>query len=84
MNITQPMDFPTIMNYELRIMNLSRHARPMRRTSVRLYVVVFHQMWITQQLCIMHYELCIIKGVSKRNHHILIHPYNFSLLILNS
>ena len=58
MNITQPMDFPTIMNYELRIMNLSRHARPMRRTTVRLYVVVVHQMrGISQQLCIMNYAL---------------------------
>ena len=44
MNITQPMDFPTIMHYELRIMNLSRHARPMRRTSVRLYERMYYQM----------------------------------------
>ena len=90
MNITQPMDYPTIMNYELRIMNLSRHARPMRRTTYDTHVRaslregVLSDAWISQQLRIMHYELCIIKGVSKRNHHILIHPYNFSLLILNS
>ena len=58
MNITQPMDFPTIMHYELRIMNLSRHARPMRRTTVRLYVVVVHQMW--KFPTITHYELCIM------------------------
>ena len=48
------------MHYELRIMNyeLYRHARPMRRTTVRLYERMYYQMrGISQQLCIMNYAL---------------------------
>ena len=57
------------MNYEL-----CRHARPMTRTSVRLYVVVVHQMWnfptiMNYELRIMNYEGCIKQ--------MLIHPQFF-------
>ena len=45
------------LNYAFLIMNLL----PDTRTSVRLYVRVgLPDVWISQQLCIMHYELCIM------------------------
>ena len=45
-------------NYELCIMNSAFII--VTRTSVRLYVMVgLPDVWISQQLCIMHYELCI-------------------------
>ena len=50
------MYFPTIMHYELCIMNSAFII--VTRTSVRLYVMVgLPDVWISQQLCIMNYEL---------------------------
>jgi hypothetical protein len=52
----RPMDnIPTIMHYELCITN---YELTKRRTSVRLYEGLIHQMrGFSQQLCITHYEL---------------------------
>jgi len=70
--IIRCVEFPTITHYALCIMNYPDTHVLMTRTTVRLYERVYYQMrGISQQLRIMHYELWIIKGVSKRNHHIL-------------
>ena len=51
------------ISQQLRIMNLSRHARPMRRTTYETHVRaslregVLSYAWNSQQLRIMNYEL---------------------------
>mgnify|MGYP003293052225 CR=1 FL=1 len=57
MNITKPMDFPTIMHYALCI---THYEFIQTRTTVRLYERVYYQMRgfpNNYALCIMNYAL---------------------------